>query len=251
MTMTSPETKTIEKNDEKEKQTNKKIIIHAENLSKTFDLGRRQVQALKNVSLEIKKEDFVIVFGPSGCGKSTLLHIMAGTEDPTTGKVCVDDKDIYKMSEDDRGLFRSKKMGIIYQMPYWIKSLNVAENVAMPLIIEGIAKKKALSKAHSLLVDLNIDKLAKQNPAELSGGEQQKAGFARALVSDPAIIIADEPTGNLDSTSSDEIMSLFSTLNLKMKKTILLVTHNQAYWDLGTRRIEMKDGIIFKEVLHG
>lgn len=236
---------------EGDQPNDREIIIHAENISKAFSLGQRKVQALSNVSLDVQTGDFVIIFGPSGCGKSTLLHILAGTEEPTTGKVIVRDRNIYQMSEDDRGLFRSKKMGIIYQMSYWIKSLNVVENVAMPLIIEGVPKKKAVRKAMELLSDLKISKLAQQNPAELSGGEQQRVGFARAMVSNPNIIIADEPTGNLDSTSSDEIMALFNTLNADLGKTIVLVTHNQAYWNIGTRRVEMKDGLISKEVAHG
>jgi len=142
-------------------------------------------------------------------------------------------------------------MGIIYQMAYWIKSLNVAENVAMPLIIEGIKKKRAVERALELMKELKIENLARQIPTQLSGGEQQKIGLARALIANPHILIADEPTGNLDSTSSDEIMALFDTLNRKFKKTIILVTHNQSYWDLGTKRIEMRDGAIMKEVNHG
>jgi len=226
-------------------------VINAEKISKVFDLGKRKIQALSNVDLEVKSKDFLIIFGPSGCGKSTLLNIIAGADEPTSGKVIVREKNIFNMTEDERGIFRSKKMGIIYQMSYWIKSLNVAENVAMPLIINGMKARRAIDKALTLLLELKIDKLATQNPSQLSGGEQQKIGFARALISNPHIIIADEPTGNLDSTSADEIMSLFHTLNIEFKKTIILVTHNQAYWDMGTRRIEMKDGAIVKEVSHG
>ncbi len=226
-------------------------VITTENVSKVFDLGKRKIQALSNINLDIKSQDFLVIFGPSGCGKSTLLNIIAGADEPTSGTVIVRDRNIFNMTEDERGIFRSKKMGIIYQMAYWIKSLNVVENVAMPLIIEGARAKKAVEKAMDLLRELKIDKLATQNPSQLSGGEQQKIGFARALISNPHIIIADEPTGNLDSTSSDEIMSLFHTLNIQYKKTILLVTHNQAYWDMGTKRIEMKDGNIIKEVSHG
>lgn len=226
-------------------------VINVENISKVFDLGKRKIQALSDVNLEIKSKDFLIIFGPSGCGKSTLLNIIAGADEPSSGKVIVRGKNIFNMTEDERGIFRSKKMGIIYQMSYWIKSLNVVENVAMPLIIEGMKAKRAISKAMALLLELKIDKLATQNPSQLSGGEQQKIGFARALISNPHIIIADEPTGNLDSTSADEVMSLFHTLNTQYKKTIILVTHNQAYWEMGTRRIEMRDGTIVKEVNHG
>lgn len=244
--------KEIMDTDEKDNHLSEhQTVIKVENVSKVFDLGNRKIQALSEINLEVKSRDFLIIYGPSGCGKSTLLNIIAGADEPSTGKVIIRDKNIFNMDEDERGIFRSKKMGIIYQQPYWIKSLNVVENVAMPLIIEGIKKKRAVERAMSLLENLKITKLSMQNPAQLSGGEQQKIGFARALLSNPHIIIADEPTGNLDSTASDDIMSLFNTLNIEMKKTIILVTHNQAYWDLGTRRVEMKDGAIVREVHHG
>lgn len=229
----------------------REIVMEARNVSKTYDLGHRKVEALRGVNLEVRERDFVIIYGPSGCGKSTLLHIITGADDPSTGEVLVRDRNIFKMTEDDRGIFRAMKMGIIYQMPYWIKSLNVAENVALPLIIEGMKEKKALQKAMVKLSALDIERFAKQSPTQLSGGEQQRVGLARALVSEPAIIVADEPTGNLDSSGADEIMSLFHTLNEEMKKTIILVTHNQSYWELGTKRIEMKDGNIIDEVYRG
>lgn len=226
-------------------------IIKVTGVTKTFDLGNgRKIQALREVNLEIKARDFVIIYGPSGCGKSTLLNIIAGAEDPSGGTVHVRDTNIFAMSEDERGIFRSKKMGIIYQMPYWIKSLNVVENVAMPLIIDGVKEKQAKHRAHELLERLKIEKLARHTPTQLSGGEQQRIGLARALIANPHILIADEPTGNLDSTASDEIMALFDSLNAESKKTILLVTHNQSYWDLGTRRIEMKDGSVIHDTYH-
>lgn len=227
---------------------NHEVVIKVENVSKVYDLGNRKIQALSNLDLNVHSRDFMIIFGPSGCGKSTLLNIMTGAEEATSGKVIVRDKNIFNMSEDERGIFRSKKMGIIYQMPYWVKALDVVQNVAMPLLIEGVKEKKAIVKAHELLEELKISNLAVHNPGQLSGGEQQKIAFARALVTDPHIIIADEPTGNLDSSSSNEIMSIFSSLNLEKKKTIILVTHNQAYWNLGTKRIEMQDGQITDEV---
>ncbi|OQB05293.1 MAG: Lipoprotein-releasing system ATP-binding protein LolD [bacterium ADurb.Bin212] len=235
---------------EKNNINHEKVIIASE-INKSFDLGTRKIAALKNINLEIKSTDFLIIFGHSGCGKSTLLNIISGIDEPTSGKVIVRDEDIFSMSEDNRGQFRSKKMGIIHQMPYWIKSLNVIENVAMPLIIEGVKKHQAVARAKKHMHELKISHLSHQRPTQLSGGEQQKINFARATVSNPWIIIADEPTGNLDSTASDEMMALFSQYNQHQKKTIILVTHNQSYWDMGTRRIEMKDGEVVREVHHG
>ena len=232
-------------------QGHHEVVIKIEDVSKVYDLGKRKIPALSNINLDIHSRDFVVIFGPSGCGKSTLLNIIIGAEELTTGKVIVRDKNLFNMTEDERGIFRSKKMGVIHQMPYWIKSLNVVQNVALPLLIEGTKEKKAIKKAMELLEDQKMTHLATQNPAQLSGGEQQKVAFARALVTDPHIIVADEPTGNLDTTSSGEIMAMFDTLNLGMKKTIILVTHNQAYWDLGTKRIEMQDGQIIDEVENG
>jgi putative ABC transport system ATP-binding protein len=221
-----------------------RTVIKIDDLTRTFDLGRQKVHALNGINLRVKNQDFAVIYGPSGCGKSTLLNIISGADEPTSGQVTVNSQNIFKMTEDDRSMFRSKRMGIIYQMFYWIKSLNSVENVAMPLIIEGMSEKKAVAQARQLLNDLGISELANQIPTQLSGGEQQKIGFARAVIADPDIIVADEPTGNLDSVASDEIMELFQVLNQKMKKTIILVTHNQAYWDLGTKRVEMKDGRI-------
>lgn len=224
----------------------KETAIYVRNLTKNFYLGKNEIRALTNINLTIHTADYLVVFGPSGCGKTTLLNIMAGADEPTRGRVVVGHKNIFKLDEDGRGIFRSMHMGIVYQTPYWIKSLNVLENVALPLIIRGINEKLAMKRAAGLLSELGIEKFSQQTPFQLSGGEQQKIGIARALISDPHIIIADEPTGNLDSVSADEIMELFHSLNTKMEKTIILVTHNQVYWNAGTKRIEMKDGCIIK-----
>lgn len=222
-------------------------IIKVDGVSKEFQVGKNIVKALVDIDFEIKARDFIVLFGPSGCGKSTLLNTILGLEQPTRGSVIIRDTKIYDLSDDERAKFRVKKIGMVYQMSSWIKSLNVVENVAFPLIVEGLREKEAVEHARRALEEVGIGDLANQVPTQLSGGEQQKAGIARALASNPHIIIADEPTGNLDSTSSDEIMSLFYSLNTEKKKTILLVTHNQAYWQVGTGRVEMKDGKIIKK----
>lgn len=226
-------------------------VIEVEDLEKTFKVGSNEINALRGVDLTVKSTEFVVIFGPSGCGKTTLMNIIAGIDTPTKGRVKVRGTDIFALKEEKRGIFRSEKIGIIHQMAYWAKSLNVLENVALPLIIEGQSEKAAIDRADKVLHELNLSELSHQQPTQLSGGQQQKIGFARALISSPWIIFADEPTGNLDSKSAEEIMKLFKMLNEKYKRTIILVTHNRDYWNLGTRRIEMKDGVISKDVKHG
>jgi len=227
------------------------IIIEAENLKRHFKVKDGHVQAVRGVNLQIKATDFCIVYGPSGCGKTTLLNLIAGIDKPTSGSIEIRDTQIFKMPDDERGLFRSKKMGVIYQMSHWIKSLNGFENVALPLIIEGEKELCALKRAKRVMRELGILELGRQIPTELSGGQQQKLGLARALVTNPWIILADEPTGNLDSKSSDDMMAIFDMLNKQYKRTIILVTHNQSYWTIGTRRIEMSDGKIVKDTKNG
>jgi len=233
-----------------EKSVEHESIIKVKSLSKAFKAGKNTINALTDINLDVKATDFLVLFGPSGCGKSTLFNVLLGLEEPTAGHVIIRDTKVYDLPDDERAKFRVRKIGMVYQMSNWIKSLNVVENVAFPLITEGMREKEAIKRAHKTLEELGIGSLSMQPPTELSGGQQQKAGIARAFVSNPWIIMADEPTGNLDSTASDEVMSLFNTLNVKMKKTILLVTHNPAYWTLGTRRIEMKDGQIVKDTNH-
>ncbi len=230
------------------KKTNPEIFV--KDVKRNYTVGDNHIDALRGVSLEIRPSDFAVIYGPSGCGKSTLLNIIAGIDKPSHGEVKVRGTNLFKLSDDSRAEFRSKKIGMVHQMPYWVKSLNVIENVALPLIIEGKLPKHAYERAGFALQDTKIAAFAKRFPTQLSGGQQQRVGIARALVCDPWIIMADEPTGNLDSTASDEIMALLDYLNRKSKRTIVLVTHNQAYWDVGALRIEMKDGLIVNQTRH-
>ncbi|MDD3774283.1 MAG: ABC transporter ATP-binding protein [Patescibacteria group bacterium] len=231
-------------------KTDKKVVIEVENVSKTFKVGDNEVKAVQEVDLKIYQGDFVVIFGPSGCGKTTLLNMMTGLDEPTSGRVEVNGQNIFNLDEDERGLFRSRHIGFVQQMSYWVKSLNVLENVALPLMIEGRKASNAMRTARLMLNEIKIKKLGTQLPTQLSGGEQQKAGVARALVSNPNILFADEPTGNLDSKSAGEIIKLFYYLNKELNRTIVMVTHNQNYWESGNRRVEMKDGEIVGDHNH-
>lgn len=227
------------------------VVIDVKDVDKDFAVGKNTIKVLKKINIDVRSTDFIVVYGPSGCGKSTLFNIILGLDRPTKGEVIVRDAKIYNLDDDQRAKFRAKKIGMIYQMPYWIKSLNVIENVALPLIIEGEKEADAIRHAKRVLSDIGISDLSKQIPTQLSGGEQQKVGLARALVSNPWILMADEPTGNLDSKSGKEIMEIFRDLNQKHKRTILMVTHNEEYFDYGTRKVEMKDGEIIKDTKNG
>lgn len=234
-----------------EEDNKHEIAVNAEGLTRDFIVGDNKIKAIRGIDFKIYSTDFVVIFGPSGCGKSTLLNLILGIDTPTTGKVIVRGTDIFKLSEDKRAYFRLSKIGMVHQIQYWVKSLSVRENVAMPLIIKGITEKDALERANVIMEELSIGELAIQKPTQLSGGQQQRVGLARALVTNPWIIIADEPTGNLDSKGADEIMNVLLDLNRVHKRTVILVTHNNKYWEYGNRRIEMIDGKITKDSNHG
>lgn len=202
------------------------------------------MDVLKGLNLEIFPGEFVIIFGPSGCGKSTLLNTMVGLETPTEGNVFVRGEDIYKMKGDERAIYRRKKFGIVYQQPNWIRSLNVSENVAFPLCAAGFSEKKALSRAKTLMELFRLDEFIASAPTELSGGQQQRASVTRALVANPWILIADEPTGNLDTTAAADLMYVFQYLNEESKRTIIMVTHNLEYEKYATKIVRMEDGKI-------
>jgi putative ABC transport system ATP-binding protein len=222
----------------------KQPVIKIENLVKNFKVGKNEVPILKGIDLEINHGEFVLIYGASGCGKSTLLNTILGLEVPTSGKVYVDGKDVYEKKEDERARFRHKKFGVVYQQANWIKALNVAENAAFPLFISGVKTKQATSKAMEHLGLFKVGEFYNYSPTELSGGQQQRVAIVRALVTDPKIIVADEPTGSIDSVAAADIMYTFKFLCDEFKKTIVLVTHNPDYVTYANKVVWMQDGLI-------
>lgn len=224
------------------------VIIQVKNIFKTFHVGDQDVVVLKDVSFEVGQNDFCVIFGPSGCGKSTLLHTILGLEAPTKGVCIFLSKDLYAdMSEDQRSDFRKSHIGMVYQQPNWIKSLTVLENVAFPLVLMGKPKAENLEKAKSMLEVMGMSDWMNYAPTELSSGQQQKIALARALVTDPEVIIADEPTGNLDFESGQELMRLLVKLNKEQGKTILMVTHDLEYLKFAKTVVKMFNGMIAEE----
>lgn len=223
----------------------KKNILEVMGVHKTFKVGTQDIHVLKDVSVNITEGDFVILVGPSGCGKSTLLHIMLGLEEPSVGQVNFLGEDLYKGKDEDyRSDFRKKHVGMVFQQSNWIKCLNVQENVAFPLLLLGYEKPRAIAVANEMLKKVNMENWATYMPTELSSGQQQRVGLARALVNDPLIIIADEPTGNLDYDSGQNVMKLFYDLNKVHGKTVIMVTHDLEYVKFGNSIVRMFDGAI-------
>lgn len=219
------------------------VIIKVEDIHKTFQVGDQQVEVLKGIEFEAMSGDFIVVFGPSGCGKSTLLHTILGLERPTNGRVLFFGEDMYlNTKEDDRSEFRKRHIGMVYQQPNWVKSLTVLENVSFPLLLLGVDKTKAQEKARWFLEAVDMANWADYVPTELSSGQQQKISLARSLINNPEVIIADEPTGNLDFASGQEIMSLLANLNSEQGKSIIMVTHDLEYIKYSKSVIRMLDG---------
>ncbi len=220
-------------------------IIKVQHVSKSFHVGTQNVPVLKDVSLEIKSFDFLIIFGPSGCGKSTLLHTILGLEEPTNGEIIFLDKNLYSnATEDDRSDFRKHHVGMVYQQPNWIRSLSVVENVAFPLLLLGKEKNESFKKAQEILKTVEMLDWQAYIPTELSSGQQQRVALARALITDPEVIIADEPTGNLDYDSGQELMELLTTLNKTQKNTVVMVTHDLEYLSFAKTAVKMFNGEI-------
>lgn len=223
-------------------------IIQIKNIFKSFHVGNQDVPVLKDISFNVKKGDFLIIYGPSGCGKSTLLHTILGLEAPTKGSIIFLDKDLYKNSmgvdriEDERGEFRKNHVGMVYQQSNWIKSLSVIENVAFPLSLTGVDKIRREDLAKDALKVMEMAGWSNYAPTELSSGQQQKVALARALITNPEIIIADEPTGNLDFESGQELMQLLTNLNNKEGKTIVMVTHDLEYLKFAKNTVRMFNG---------
>ena len=215
-------------------------ILKVENLSKVYGKGDAKVIALNNISFEVEEGEFIAIIGPSGSGKSTLLHTIAGLEKPTSGKVYFYDKNIYEMNKKDLTILRRQKIGIVYQFYNLIPTLNVEENILLPIELDK--KKVDKNKLENIIKFLNLENRKKHLPNELSGGQQQKVAIGRALMIDPTIILADEPTGNLDSKSSNEIIQLLQKANKEYKQTIIMITHNLEIAKLADRIIHIEDG---------
>ncbi len=220
-------------------------ILKVQNLSKVYGKGENKVIALNDVSFSVEKGEFVAIVGASGSGKSTLLHLIGGVDRPTRGKVFIDGKNIYEMNDDQLAIFRRRQVGIIYQFYNLIPILNVEENITLPLELDNRnVNQKDLKE---LLELLGLERRKNHLPNELSGGQQQRVSIGRALITHPAIILADEPTGNLDSKSSDEIVSLLKKSNKDYKQTIIMITHNMEIAKQADRIIKIEDGKIVQE----
>ncbi len=220
-------------------------ILRVENLTKIYGSGNNKVVALNNVSFSVEKGEFVSIVGASGSGKSTLLHLLGGVDRPTSGKVLINDTDIFKMNDDELAIFRRRQVGLIYQFYNLIPILNVRENITLPLELDN--KRVNDEEVDNLIKMLGLDKRSKHLPNELSGGEQQRTSIGRALISRPAIVLADEPTGNLDTKASEEIVSLLKKSNKEMKQTIIMITHNLELAKVADKIIEIADGRIVGE----
>lgn len=220
-------------------------ILRVENLTKVYGSGNNKVVALDNVSFSVEKGEFVSIVGASGSGKSTLLHLLGGVDRPTSGKVLINDTDIFKMNDDELAIFRRRQVGLIYQFYNLIPILNVRENITLPLELDN--KRVSDEEVDNLIKMLGLDKRSKHLPNELSGGEQQRTSIGRALISRPAIVLADEPTGNLDTKASEEIVSLLKKSNKEMKQTIIMITHNLELAKVADKIIEITDGRIVGE----
>ncbi len=220
-------------------------ILRVENLTKIYGKDSTKVTALDNVSFSVEQGEFVAIVGASGSGKSTLLHLIGGVDRPTSGKVFIDGKDIYKMDDDTLAIFRRRQVGLIYQFYNLIPILNVEENITLPLELDG--RKVETKELGELLKTLGLDTRKTHLPNELSGGQQQRTSIGRAMITHPALILADEPTGNLDSKSSEEIVELLKISNKKYKQTIIMITHNLEIASIADRIIKIEDGHIVKE----
>ncbi len=221
-------------------------ILKVEGLTKVYGKGENKVIALDDVSFSVNKGEFVAIVGASGSGKSTLLHLIGGVDRPTSGKVFIDDKDIFAMNDDKIAIFRRRQVGLIYQFYNLIPILNVEENITLPLELDG--RNVDEKELNSLLNTLGLSSRKKHLPNELSGGQQQRTSIGRALITHPAIILADEPTGNLDSKASDEIVDILKMSNKKYNQTIVMITHNLDIAAKADRIIKIEDGRIVKEV---
>ena len=225
-------------------------ILRVENLTKVYGQGENQVRALDGVSFSVEKGQFVAIIGPSGSGKSTLLHILGGVDRPTAGKVYLNDQDVYARSEDQLAIFRRREVGLIYQFYNLIPVLNVVENMTLPVLMDG--RKVNQERLQEMLSTLGLKGRERHLPNQLSGGQQQRVSIGRALMNAPAVVLADEPTGNLDSKNSKEIVDLLRYSNQRYNQTLTVITHDESIALQADRIMAIEDGKITRdEVIRG
>ncbi len=219
-------------------------ILKTENLTKTYKIGKVEVPALRGVSLEIEKGEFVAIMGPSGCGKSTLLHLLGGLLSPTSGKIIIADEDLSKVSDAQRTDIRRRKIGFVFQRFNLFPTLSAEGNLKLAEKIHSGNGSSDNTRRREVLSLLKLENKLNHKPLEMSGGEQQRVALARAIVNNPAIILADEPTGNLDTENSEIVLNMFRELNEKFNQTIIMITHNPEAAAVCSRIIRMRDGVI-------
>ena len=224
-------------------------ILKVENLCKTYGKGENTVKAVDNISFSVESGEFVAIIGASGSGKSTLLHLIGGVDRPTSGKVYIDGKDIYTLNDDNLAIFRRRQVGLIYQFYNLIPVLNVVENITLPTKLDG--REVNNKRLNELLITLGLEKRRFNLPNQLSGGQQQRVSIGRAMMNEPALMLADEPTGNLDSKASDEIISLLRLSNKKYNQTVIIITHDEKIALEADRIITIDDGKIIKDERNG
>lgn len=220
------------------------IVLEAIGIRKKFVKDSKEIEVLKGIDLEIRRGELITISGPSGAGKSTLLHILGTLDRPTEGEVIIEGKRVSSLNEEELSEIRNRRIGFVFQFYHLLGDFSLIENVAMPLMIRGMKKKEAFSRASEYLRIFGLDGRRDHKPSELSGGEQQRAAIARALVTEPAIVFADEPTGNLDRKNGLIVIDYLVRANYELKETIVIVTHDPEIGNLGRRRFRMLDGEI-------
>ncbi|HEY2711279.1 MAG TPA: ABC transporter ATP-binding protein [Chthoniobacterales bacterium] len=224
-------------------------MISLQKVSRYYQTGERSVRALEDISLVIEQHEFVAIVGPSGCGKSTLLHLIAGLDRPTTGEILVDNLNLTKADDAQLTDFRRRRLGLVFQFFNLLPTMNALENVSLPLLLQGIAPNEAARRAEELLALVGLSNRASHFVHQLSGGEQQRTAIARALIHRPPLLIADEPTGNLDSAAARLVLELLQKIAHEQMATLILVTHSSEVAAIATRRVELRDGRVANDAI--